>query len=410
MPSKQATAGGRLKGPRRQEVRRPRRRWLRRTGFVFAGLVVMVLAVYGWALASLDSSAVARALIWMDADVGDQYRFPARVIPAGEDVSPLLSGGEVDLGASPLGGGRDFDAFLRQNDTLSFLVVHEDRLVYERHFASSDRQTLHTSLSVAKSVLSTLVGTAIEEGLIGGVEDPVTDYLPELARRDPRFERITLRHLLTMSSGLRYWDTDFPWPFADDTYTYYGTNMRDIALKDTRIEQPPGEEWHYNNYNPLLLGLVLERATGMSLSEYMSTRLWQPLGAESDATWNLDSDGSGFEKMESGLNATAADYARFGLSFLHGGTWGGSRIVSEQWVRAATAPDTISDPADHYQYFWWLDVERAGRFYALGNLGQYIYVAPDADTVIVRTGSDWGVESDTWLRILRDVADRVART
>jgi CubicO group peptidase (beta-lactamase class C family) len=227
---------------------------LRRTGFVFAGLVVMMLAVYGWALASLDSSAVARALIWMDADVGDQYRFPARVIPAGEDVSPLLSGEEVDLGASPLGGGMDFDAFLRQNDTLAFLVVHEDRLVYERHFAGSDRQTLHTSLSVAKSVLSTLVGTAIEEGLIAGVEDPVTDYLPELARRDPRFERITLRHLLTMSSGLRYWDTDFPWPFADDTYTYYGTNMRDIALNDTGIEQPPGEEWHYNNYNPLLLG------------------------------------------------------------------------------------------------------------------------------------------------------------
>jgi CubicO group peptidase (beta-lactamase class C family) len=383
---------------------------LRRIGFTFAGFIVMVLAVYGWALASLDSSAVARAMVWMDADVGDQYRFPARVIPAGEDVSPLLSGNEIDLGASPLGGGLTFDVFLRQNDTLSFLVVHHDRVVYERYFGGSDRQTLHTTWSVAKSVLSTLVGIAIEEGLIGGVDDPVTDYLPELARRDPKFERITLRHLLTMSSGMRYWDTDFPWPFADDSYTYYGANLREIALDNTRIERPPGEEFHYNNYNPLLLGLVLERVSGMSVSEYMSTRLWQPLGAESDASWSLDSEASGFEKMESGVNATAADYARFGLAFLHGGEWGGSPIVSQEWVRAATALDTSTDPAERYQFFWWVDVDRAGRFFALGNLGQYIYVAPDTDTVIVRTGSNWGIENDAWLDVLRNVADQLSRS
>jgi CubicO group peptidase (beta-lactamase class C family) len=399
-----------MKRPGSLKRRSRGRRWTRRVGFSLAGVVVVVLAVYGWAWASLDSSAVARAMIWMDADVGDQYRFPARVIPAGEDVSPLPSGDEIDLGASPLGGNRGFDGFLRQTDTLSFLVVHDDRLVYERYFGGSDREALHTSWSVAKSVLSTLVGIAIEEGVIRSVDDPVTDYLPELARRDPRFERITLRHLLTMSSGLRYWETDFPWPFADDSYTYYGTNLREIAIDDTRIERRPGEEFHYNNYNPLLLGLVLERVTGMSVAEYTSTRLWQPLGVESKATWNLDSEESAFEKMESGFNATAADYARFGLAFLHDGEWAGSRIVSRQWVRAATALDTTTDPADRYQYFWWVDVERAGRFYALGNLGQYIYVAPDTDAVIVRTGSDWGIDNDAWLDVLRNVADELPRS
>jgi CubicO group peptidase (beta-lactamase class C family) len=375
---------------------------------ILFGLAVMVLAVFGWAWFSLDSSAVARALIWMDADVGDQYRFPARVIPAGEDVRPIPAGDEIDLGASPLRDGVGFDSFLRRNHTLSFLVVHDDRLVYERYFGGSSRETLHTSLSVAKSILSALMGIAIEEGLIGGVEDPVTDYLPQLRRRDPRFERITLRHLLTMSSGMRYWETDLPWPFADDTYTYYGTDLRRIALDDTEIERPPGQEFLYNNYNPLLLGVVLERATGMSVSKYMSTRLWQPLGAERDATWNLDSEGSGFEKMESGLNATAADYARFGLMFLHEGEWDGTRILSKEWVREATARDTSTDPAAEYQYFWWVDIERPGRFYGLGNLGQYLYVAPDADAVIVRNGSDWGVENQTWLRTFRTIADRLA--
>jgi CubicO group peptidase (beta-lactamase class C family) len=385
-------------------------RWFRRLGLTLVGLVVLVVGAYGWAFASLDRSAVARAMIWMDADADDQYRFPARLIPAGRTVTPLPRGDQVDLGPSPVGGRGGFDGFLRQTGTSSFLVARDDRLVYERYLGGSDRETPHTTWSVAKSILSTLVGIAVDEGLIGGVDDPVTAYLPELARRDPRFERITLRHLLTMSSGLRYWDTDLPWPWADDTYTYYGTDLREVAVDRSRIEGPPGEDFHYNNYNPLLLGLVLERATGMSVSEYASSRLWQPLGAESDASWSLDSEGSGFEKMESGFNATARDYLRFGLAFLHRGERGGSRIVSEEWVRAATAVDTSADPADRYQYFWWVDVERPGRFYALGNLGQYVYVAPDTGTVIVRTGSDWGIENESWLDVLQDVADQMPRS
>lgn len=388
-------------------ARKRQRRWPRRLAYSVVGVLVAVLAVYGWARLSVDRSAIARALIWGDADIGDQFRFPSRLIPAGEDVSPLPAGAEIDL-RTPLAasGGLKFDDFLRANATRGFLVVHEDQLVYERYFGGSDRQTLETSFSVAKSFVSTLVGIAIDEGVIGSIEDPVTDYVPELAARDPRFERITIRNLLSMSSGLRYWETDLPWPWADDTYTYYGADLREIALEQTEVETAPGQEWLYNNYNPLLLGLVLERAAGMSVSEYMSTRLWRPLGAERDATWSLDSEDSRFEKMESGLNATAADYARFGLLLLHGGEWNGTRIVSEDWVRAATAADTTTDPAGHYQYYWWIDAERPGRFHALGNLGHYIYVAPDANTVIVRTGSDWGTENGAWLAVLRAVADQ----
>jgi len=146
----------------------------------------------------------------------------------------------------------------------------------------------------------------------------------------------------------------------------------------------------------------------MSVSEYMSTRLWQPLGPQSDASWNLDSDESGFEKLESGLNATARDYARFGLLFLHGGRWNGNRVVSEDWVRAATAAQSATNYESSYGYFWWVDAERPRNFYALGNYGQYIYVAPGAETVIVRTGSDWGMDNDRWLGIFRDVTDQLA--
>jgi CubicO group peptidase (beta-lactamase class C family) len=167
--------------------------------------------------------------------------------------------------------------------------------------------------------------------------------------------------------------------------------------------------WQYNNYNPLLLGLVLERATGTSLSNFMATRLWKPLGAEADATWSLDSEGSGFEKMESGLNARPVDYARFGLLLLHEGEWNGRRIVSEKWVRAATGADGATDQASYhgYRYFWWLDVDRPGRFYAMGKYGQYIYLAPDADTVVVRFGRDWGVGNSTWLATFRELIDQL---
>ena len=406
-PSDRAAHGGDVMSNARPPTRR--RRWLRRTLVVLAALVLVVPILYGWAWLSTDHSSIARAMIWTEADVGDRLRFPARPIRAGEDPSPLPAGAELDLPA-PAGEGPDLDGFLRRTDTSAFLVVQDDRLVYERYFDGAERRTPQTSFSVAKSFLSTLVGIAIDEGSIGGLDDPVTEYVPELAERDPRFERITLRDLLSMTSGLRYVEQDLPLPWGDDIDTYYGTDLRDLALDATEIVGPPGSDWLYNNYNPLLLGLVLERATGTTVSDFMATRLWQPLGAEFDASWSLDSEASGFEKMESGLNVAPVDYARFGELFLHGGEWNGNRIVSEEWVRSATDADATMDPAGFYQLFWWVDTDRPERFYALGNFGQYVYVAPDADAVIVRTGSDWGIENDAWLETFRDMADRLSGT
>ncbi len=384
------------------------RRWVRRVVIGVAAVLLVAVGIYGWAAASVQRSSIARAMWWRDADVGDQDRFPSRAIPAGVGSSSLPNGTPLDLASITAPTGAGVEELLGDTDTLAFLVVHDDRLVAERYFGDAQRDTLQTSFSVAKSFLSTLVGIAIDEGAIHSVTDPVTDYVPELAQRDERFDQITLRNLLTMSSGIQYEEQSLPLPWGDDVNTYYGTDLRDLALNGTQIEQAPGREWHYDNYNPLLLGLVLERATGMSVSEYMAIRLWQPLGAEVDATWSLDSDDPGFEKMESGLNAAPVDYARFGELMLHGGRWNGTQIVPRGWVREATAADTSTDPAAHYQYFWWIDTSRPGRFYALGNLGQYIYVAPDADTVIVRFGADWGVSNGTWIETFRGIADQLA--
>ena len=139
----------------------------------------------------------------------------------------------------------------------------------------------------------------------------MTDYVPELLARDARFADITISQLLDMTSGIHY--EEFPLPNGDDALTYYFDDLRALAIERTQIDEAPGMRWHYDNYNPLLLGLVLERATGMPVAEYLGERLWTKIGTESAASWSLDREG-GFEKMESGINARPSTSPSLGAS------------------------------------------------------------------------------------------------
>ncbi len=185
-----------------------------------------------------------------------------------------------------------------------------------------------------------MIGAAIADGKIGSLNDPLLRYIPEIAGRG--LDALTIRDLLMMNSGIRYSSGDeipfYRSPFSDDAFTYYSTDMRKIALSVQASGAPIGAAFRYNNYHPLLEGLIVERATGMHVAEYLQERIWKPMGAEFPASWSLDSQASGFEKMESGINARAVDYARFGLIFLHDGRWNGVQILPETWVRESTTP------------------------------------------------------------------------
>jgi len=256
-------------------------------------------------------------------------------------------------------------------------------------------------------VLSALTGIAIAEGKIGGLDDPITRYcrswLSVPARSASAF--VTL---LSMTSGLAYNGSGSGGsPFGDDARVYYDPDLRKLALT-VRPGVEPGARWQYNNFHPLLLGLVLERATGQTVSDYLSEKLWKPLGMEAPAFWSLDSRHDGFEKMESGLNARAVDFARFGLLFLDGGAWDGRQIVPREWVEASTRHDpSVAGPATSpageewarsldYGYMWWVDPKAPGRFFAMGNMGQFIYVAPDRNAVIARFGESFA--DVAWIR------------
>ena len=289
----------------------------------------------------------------------------------------------------------DLDAFLADTGTQAFLVIQNDTVIYERYFMGYQRDSIVTSFSVAKSFDSALIGIAIQEGYINSVDDPITDYIPELVQRDPRFGEITIRHLLTMSSGLRYNENRLFLP-EDDNLTYIFDDLRHLALTETEVVEAPDVTFVYNNYNPLLLGLILERATGRPVTTYLQEKLWTPLGMEFDGSWSLDSQKSGFEKMESGINARAVDFAKFGRLYLNGGNWNGQQIVPSDWVTVSTQDNGLIQNAPiYYGYMWWGEkCSPASQDYlAMGNYGQFIYVSPAKNLIIVRNGESYGVES-----------------
>jgi CubicO group peptidase (beta-lactamase class C family) len=347
----------------------------------------------------IDTSYLARYALLNAVDLSDHQVFAGRSIDNAPPVfhfSPAESDGRRSsvLGAIPSidHDGRPspepMQKFLTRTGTVAFLVIHKDWLLVEHYQADRQRSSLCTSFSIAKSVTSALVGIALHEGLLQSLDDPITRYLPDLS--EPHWQAISLRHLVSMSSGLKYNAHGF-FPWDDEPRVYYSPNLRQLA-RQAAPSEPPGLRFRYNNYNLVLLGMILERVTGATVSQYLQEKIWKPLGMEFPASWSLDSFQSGMEKMESGLNARPIDFAKFGRLYLRGGDWDGRQVVPESWVRESTtvAPGA---PWANYKYLWWIPRQGRGRYMAVGNLGQFIYVAPDKECLILRFGrakpKDW---------------------
>ena len=366
-------------------------------------LGAIVGGTFIWAALSTGSSQLARVLIWRQSDTDDWKRFPSRPVHASLEPVRFAASEFFGMAGATSDGTTPLEQFLEGTHTTAFIVLHRDEILYEGYFNGSSREATQTSFSVAKTFTATLVGIAIGEGFIAGLDEPMTTYIPELFQEDARFADITIRHLVTMSSGIRYRSYLSPW--ADNTTTYYSPNLRAAALR-TKIEERPGIRSSYNDYNSLLLGLVLERATGMAVAEYLETRLWQPMGAEAEGSWSLDSRRSGFEKMESGINGRAIDFVKLGWLFLNGGRNGERQVVPRAWIEEATRVDTTTDPAAEYQYGWNVDVEK-DSYYAEGHLCQFVYVYPAARLVLVRMGLNCG--GTYWTGFLGGFAQAIER-
>ena len=253
------------------------------------------------------------------------------------------------------------------------------------------------------------------------MDDPITTYLPELARRDPRFDQITIRHLLLMASGLDYVKFRPLLLNSDDILTTYYPDQRKLALDNTNIIAPAEQYFQYNKYHPQLLGMILERTTGMPVSEYLQSRIWDALGMEFGGSWSTDSKSSDFEKMETGVNARAIDFAKLGVLYLNGGNWQGNQVIPKAWVDESTQPPVPQKPAGYYspwvatlpgegyyKYMWWGMARERGAydFTAEGDKGQFIYVSPQKNLVIVRNGMEYGIPSEDWLKLFYEFASQ----
>ena len=399
------------------------------SSIIFTLLFIAVVLGTVWGIARpLDREYAVRLLRWGQSDVKDYTRFPERTIANGGSVSELEQNlhpewfSEVTYTVGGETYTTPIDSLMAETQTQALIVIQKDQIVYEKYYNGYERDSIVTSFSAAKSFNSALIGAAIDRELIGSVHDRMIDYLPELKGRG--LDEMTIRDLLLMSSGIQYREDEnmFPLlgaPFSDDAKTYYYPDLRQLALSIRAGEEPVGQSFHYNNYHPLLEGLILERVTGMPVAQFLEEVIWKPAGMEYPASWSLDSATSGFEKMESGINGRAIDFARFGLIYLHNGRWNEQQILPGDWIIESTAPDpsdmrewaiwtNYPDQGIFYKYHWWGYHRPDGHydFSASGHLGQFIYICPKKQLLIARFGEGTG-KVDSYLDVLFSIEEMV---
>ena len=351
-------------------------------------ILTFVIVVY-FATTVTGYNYLYKALWYNYVDIDDYKIFPNRTVDKGASM-------RWQTGASYNATQPDLQLrkTLERLETTSLVVVRNDSLLYEEYWDGYDKQSISNSFSMAKSVVGLLTGFALQDKSIKSLDEPIKNYLPEFADGDKA--KITIRHLLTMTSGTD-WDEAYSSLFSITTESYYGNDLRKL-FTSVNIKDEPGTVWEYKSGDTGLLALVLEKATGKSLSQYASEKLWKPLYAEHEALWSLDSEG-GFEKAYCCFNATARDFARIGDLMLNKGSFRGTQLLDKNFVEVLLKPVNIKErngePVNYYGMQWWILPERDGVFYARGILGQYILVIPQKQTVVVRLGKARGEPVNT---------------
>ncbi len=345
---------------------------------------------------TLTSCKVGRFIVYNFADINDHKKFPSRKVETGSTkfIFPTAENAKFPKELQLKNNTYPFEKYIEENNTVAFLIIKNDSIQYEKYWDNYNQNSIVPSFSMAKSITSILIGCAIDDKLIQSVNEPITNYIPEL--KENGFDKVTIEHVLQMTSGLKFMESYYN-PFGEAATYYYGTNLRK-AITKMKLKTEPGTKFEYVSGNTQLLGLVLERALkNKTITSYLEEKIWKPLEMEYDASWSLDREKNGLEKTFCCINARARDYAKIGRLYLNKGKWNDKQIVSESWVEQSTKIDTTNGSVGFYQYQWWLP-SKNGEFMAHGILGQFIYVHPKKDLIIVRLGKNEG--NADWIEIL----------
>lgn len=282
----------------------------------------------------------------------------------------------------------NFREYIEELGTKAFLVFKGDTLLFEEYWEDHTDETVSNSFSMSKTLVAILIGIAVEDGKIEGLDVSASKYLPEF--KDDERKKITIRHLLTMSSGLD-WTESGANPLSDNAESYYGWDLRELVTGQKLISEP-GKKFIYQSGNTELLGLILEKATGVDLTQYAEDKVWSKIGANDNAYWSLDKEG-GDEKAFCCIYATARDYARIGSLLLHKGKIGDEQIIPKWFYEEMIVPQEMATkegvPNTRYGLHIWTYFGKTNPvYYCRGIKGQYIISIPKENLMIVRLGSD----------------------
>ena len=273
--------------------------------------------------------------------------------------------------------------------TVAFLINKNDSLWYENYYDGFDKDSKSNSFSMAKSVVSASLGKAIMEGKIKSLDQPVADFFPQFAIG--KAARMTVGDLSSMASGLN-WDESYYSPFSITTRAYFDDDLNKVILGLSVMEEP-GKHYRYLSGNTQLLAMVVEKATGESLANYVSDKFWKPMGAENEALWQTDHK-AGIVKAFCCIASNARDFGRFGKLYKQYGKWNGQQILDSAFVAKSITPRFSDSP--EYGYGWWLSNYKGKKIgYMRGHLGQYVIVIPEDELIIVRLGHQKGFQSTT---------------
>lgn len=305
------------------------------------------------------------------------------------------------------------NAYMAEHNVAGLIVVQNGRVRLERYARGYSRGGRYTSFSVAKSLTSTLVGAAVKDGFIKSIDDPVTRYIPELA--GSAYDGVTVRQVLTMTSGVK-WNEDYTDPNSDVARMYAkpvpaGTDPTVAYLRTLSREAQPGTKWVYKTGETNLIGVLVTKATGKSLTDYAEAKIWRPYGMERDLFWMVDQSGQNIGGCC--LSASLRDYARIGQFVLDGG----KGVVPAGWFADATraAPVTVNPATGNgYGYQWWTAAD--GTFQAQGIFGQLIHIDAARKLVIAMsgawpraTGRDLGVARVAFVKQIKAALDAEKR-
>ncbi|HEY4788768.1 MAG TPA: serine hydrolase [Bacteroidales bacterium] len=362
-------------------------------------LIIIALIVF-------PDTYTGRYIRWFLPDVYDLNKFPF------EKVENCNSKLKIPNKQSDLinkitfesnGNKYNLSELINNTKTNAFIILHNDTIIYENYAKSNSEATLFKAFSATKSVLSALIGIAIDEGKIKSIDEPVKNYVTGF--KDPNVETLTIKQCLMETTGVEYNTSYLPW--GGKPQTYYRPDIRSFTKKTIKVDIDKQNVCDNSEHNINILGMVIENATNQKIYDYLSEKIWKSAGMSYFATFSIDSKKNKYAYVTHGLNATAKDFLIFGKLFLDSGLINGKQIISKKWIKESTSFENGVKTQDYYKNYnslWW--IMRSGDYSAFGHFGQRIYISPRSNTVIVRFGEKSGGiswEFDVFPKIIEEL-------